>query len=194
MLLAACAPKASTATRPEPKAAVSSGPEVACYRGLSRVAPAGGQLVGTIDLLLKRTVDPGQSMIIEQMVQKSSKQGEKPTEYTTSMKVAGNHFTAVESTLDIKSEGELIGEPWKWNAWTSRATLTDGSSIDSSFTRDASGLKADKQVFGPLGVLRVTLNETYAPITAETFEQERREMLGLPAQSPDAGAATGSPR
>jgi|GEM_PF-3081201 len=194
LLLVACAPKVGPATQPERKAAVSSGPDVSYYRGLSKVTPAGGQLIGTIDLLFKRTVDPERSMIIEQTVQKSSKQGEKPTEYTSSMKVVGNRFTAVESTLGIKSEGELTGEPWKWNAWTSRATLTDGSTVESSFTRDAGGLKADKQIFGPLGVLRVTLSETYAPITADSFEQERREMLGLPSESPDAGTAPGSPR
>ncbi len=185
LLLVACAPKASTIGKPEASAAPASPSiEVTHYRGLSRVALAGGQMVGTIDLLMKRTVDPGQSIITEQIAQKSSKQGEKPVEYTTTIRVSGNHFALSEPTLNITGEGDLTGEPWKWNRWTSRATLMDGSSVDSSFTRDPNGMKADKQVFGPLGVVRATLSESYQPIAAEVFEQERREMLGLHEVAP----------
>jgi hypothetical protein len=190
LLLVACVPKASTVAKPEDSAAGLPGPEITYYRGVSTVVLAGGQMVGTIDLLMKRTVDPNQSMITEQTVQKSSKQGEKPTEYTSSMKVSGSRFTVVESTLGIRAEGELIGEPWRWNAWTSHATLSDESSIDSAFSRSPNGMKADKRVSGPLGVLRVTLTESYQLVTAETFEKERREMLGLPLGTPDAGAAS----
>lgn len=198
LLLLSCASKAGTAAKPQassPSAPAPPGPEVTYYRGLSAVALTTGQTVGTIEVLLKRSLDPARGTITEQIAQRSSKKGEIPVEFAITSKVSGNHYTSYEPTLGIQGEGDLVGDPWKWKSWTSHSVLQDGSSVDATFTREGSGLQAEKEVRGPLGVLRLTMSETYQPLSAEVFELGRSEMLGVPAaQSADGGTPAPEPR
>jgi hypothetical protein len=137
---------------------------------------------------VKRTVDPAQSTITQEMIQQRSFAAADPSraftrERTMVMKVTGSHFTLTETHGAFTGEGDLTGDPWRWTSWTSKAQLTNGAEVTSRDALDASGLQSDTEIRDAHGV-RITITIHLRPIDEATFEAARSRLRELPAAQP----------
>ena len=154
----------------------------AYYKGAVTVHLADGRAVPGGATYVKRTLDPSKSTITELVVQAASRPGEKPREFVVTMKVEGARFTMTERSKSFTGDGELVGTPWAWSAWTSRSVLPDGNTVESHDTLVSTGLQTEKKVKNAQGEVSVTLNEDFAAIAKGAFEKARTDILNPPAE------------
>ena len=114
------------------------------HRGLLLRAGAesGAQAAGegggepTADLLLRRTLQPEASRIVEESVRFDRTPGARPRPYTVILDVDGDAVTLSESEQRYSGTGMLHGEPWRWDSWDLTYTLTSGIRVDARCALD----------------------------------------------------------
>lgn len=153
-------------------------PQVTCFFGDSESFLTSGQRVGRSKLIVKRTLDPAQKTITEQVITVDSRSDVPAREFMVTMLVDGARFTMTERNNAFSGDGGLVGEPWKWTGWHSHALIPDGSTIDSEDVLTKEGLKVTKTYSGPDGSVRMTFNEMLAPITEKEFHELRARAFG----------------
>jgi hypothetical protein len=142
------------------------------YLGESKVATADGKPLGNMVMLVKRELRPAESRIIETVLMVSSRRAEPIKEYLTVMAVKGSRFTMREQSGAFSGSGELDGNAWEWNAWTSTSKMPgqNGGTIVSRDKLTERGMTTSKELSGPDGAVRVRFAEDYAAIDGATYE------------------------
>jgi hypothetical protein len=169
VIVAACG--GSPATPATPTAAptpVAPAPaaSTACYAGSAETTlAANGQVVDKFEAVAKRTLDPSTSTIREEVAMG----GSRPGRYKVTMVVTGSKLTMKEDGGAFTGEGDLVGTPWAWSSWTSRATMEGGIKVTSTDTVDGDKLEARKTVEQG-GQVIVTIVERFTALPCDQFE------------------------
>lgn len=111
--LAACSgPTAHPPTTPTAPPTAST----ACYAGVSIGMGARARTIA------RRTVDPAARQIIED-VSHDDAGAHGAKSFHVVMTVDGDRFAMTEARGAFTGTGNLVGEPWRWTAWTSTSTI-----------------------------------------------------------------------
>jgi hypothetical protein len=180
-----CAPPATPATGHTATAPLASGAPAAAteyFHGTSEVYPLpraeGAPPVATTRALIRRTVDPARSVIVEDVVSEDGR-GRPAREYVVTMTVSGAAFTMEERAGAFRGTGTLEGPPWRWSAWTSHAVLPDGGMVDSRDRLTDASLEVEKEYRGAHGA--VLMVEHFARIDHAAYDRLRAELGVAPA-------------
>jgi hypothetical protein len=131
----------------------------------SGIAATGGATgEATADLLLRRTLEPGASRIVEASARFDRAAAGRARPYTVILDVDGDTVALRESEGAYSGTGTLHGEPWRWTSWDTTYTLTSGIRVDAAYElrQAADGgllLHGEKTAYGPDGSLALTLLE-----------------------------------
>lgn len=167
-------PAATVATA---EAVAAAGP-IVCFFGPVResgaMAAGGGAGEPTANLLLRRSLQPEASRIVEETVRFDRSGGGRARVYTTTFDVDGDAVTLSESGGSYAGSGTLHGEPWRWTAWDLAYMLTSGIRVDARYELRHGGdggdggllLHGEKTAYGPDGSLALTLVEELRQIPA----------------------------
>lgn len=138
------------------------------YKGTNTTRSPDGQVMGTGETLLRRVFDGPNSQIIEHVITRDAQQGLQ--ENTLTFAVTGATFK--ENTVGFT--GDLKGEPWEWTEWTSRGTLPNGLSVESTTTINPDNVTVDMK-FRNGDTLQFTLTHELSAVTQDAFEAARQE-------------------
>ena len=116
----------------------------------------------------RRDLDPVAGTITERFVAEAD-----GTETLTLLQVDADAGTF---SLDINAgeytgAGTLVGEPWDWTAWSSRAEASDGSYALSEDAVTETGIHTDKEGFSADGTPEWTLTEDLFLVDEETHDE-----------------------
>ena len=147
----------------------------------------------TADLLLRRTLQPEASRIVEESVRFDRSPGARPRPYTVILDVDGDAVTLSESEQRYSGTGMLHGEPWRWDSWDLTYTLTSGIRVDARCALDrgddgsdgsddaAAVLHCERIAYGPDGAAALRLSEDLTRISMAECES-RFAAVRLPAE------------
>lgn len=163
----------STPRPVEPEPAPPGLPEATtlCYRAMSRISVPDVGVLGSSGLLVRRTIDPATSRIVEEVVEFDAPQEQPPREYVLDATVDGERFTF--ELEGGRGEGRLVGEPWAWTGWSSETTLADGSRVVSEDEASGRDIRFRQQVFDPTGAPVVVAEGLLNRISCREFETLR---------------------
>ena len=164
-----------------------------CYFG--PVIESGAQAAGegdgepTADLLLRRTLQPEASRIVEESVRFDRTPAARPRPYTVILDVDGDAVTLTESEQRYSGSGMLHGVPWRWDSWDLTYTLTSGIRVDARCALDdgdggedaAAVLHCERIAYGPDGAAALRLSEDLTRISMAECES-RFAAVRLPAE------------
>lgn len=165
------------ATPPSPASA--TGP-VTCYYGPVTQTPNDGEPRVTADLLIRRTLEPEASRIVEDSVRfdhgRNANGDRRPRTYRSLYTVQDNGFELSEESGAYSGIGTLEGEPWRWTAWDFAYTLESGIRVTGRYeVRPAEAgadgqagsllLVGEKTAYGPDGSAALRLHENLAQIS-----------------------------
>ena len=153
LALAACSGGAPRPTPPETPPPPAS---TVCYAGMS---VGMGQTART---LARRTVDPIAHQIIED-VRHDDGGAHGANSFHVVMAVDGDHFTMTEAGNAFRGSGTLVGDPWRWTAWSSTSEIPNaGITVSSDDELTETGMVATKQIKRDGKVLGTTKDELKA--------------------------------
>lgn len=116
------APVNTAAAAPPPGTPIAR--TLTCYQRVNHVPP------DPEPVILRRTLDPVHHTISEQ-------EASIPLETFT---VTGDRFTDGNDAGHMHIEGQLVGEPWHWMAWTETVTYRNGTTMVTSTKTTETGL------------------------------------------------------
>jgi len=180
-------------TPPPPSSEALLHSSATCYFG--PVTESGAQAAGegdgepTADLLLRRTLQPEASRIVEESVRFDRTPGARPRPYTVILDVDGDAVTLTESDQRYSGSGMLHGVPWRWDSWDLTYTLTSGIRVDARCALDdgdggedaAAVLHCERIAYGPDGAAALRLSEDLTRISMAECES-RFAAVRLPAE------------
>lgn len=185
-------PSVETAVRPvePPAAALESQVEpplerVRCFAGEQRVRLATGEAQPGAETVIRRTLDPAASTIVEEVLRIDPLPRVPPRVYKIVSEVEGDRFELVESGGAYVGSGTLRGVSWRWTGWSSEYALTSGIRVESESEIDDGGnLVTRQQVYGPDGREVMTIEQTAAPVPLKECDRRIREVA---APAPSSG-------
>jgi hypothetical protein len=129
-------------------------PRVACYFGELMVAKPGEEQTNQGALLVKLTIDPAKSRMVEEIW--SFPLYER---YDITRTIDGAAFTMRQDDGSFTGSGTLDGEPWIWRGWASTSRSADQSTLVETSTRFVDGaLVTREKVMNKDGQLRVEIH------------------------------------
>jgi hypothetical protein len=149
--------------------------ETHCYLGTVQTFSPTGSSLGEARAVVRRTLQPATSTIIEEVVL-DDRQRPPAREFVTTYFVNGNHFRLKEQSQAFEGEGEFKGENWKWESWTSHVRLPDSNTVESSDELTFEGMTSEKRVLSPNDKLLIRINEFYKSIALSECEDKRKEL------------------
>ena len=178
LFLGACASTlpqpASVQPTSESKAvAVKPAPEEVrqtCYEGTSTVRLPDGQSVPGGRTLVRRTLQPSQEKIVEEVISFDSRPEVPPKSFVVDMAVTGSQFKMTERSGAFEGTGSLTGEAWKWSEWASSSRIPNGMVVTSKDTLRPGGMVAKKVVRGAEGQVLFELDEEYTTVDCARFK------------------------
>jgi hypothetical protein len=139
-----------------------------CYRGMSHISAPDGSSLGSGGVMVRRTVDPAASRIVEEVVEYDAPNEEPPAERVLAATVEGDRFTfAFEGG---QGSGTLTGEPWLWTSWRSETVLADGMRVVSEDEASGRDIAFRQQVFDASGAPLVVVEGVLLRIQCEEWE------------------------
>src|SRR5215468_6450313 len=93
-----------------------------------KLSEASGKVYGSQVILLEKTVDPDNNLIIERAV--VVKPDGNAEEFTITHKVTVNTFTLSDTKGTVTGAGTLFGPEWKWTYFKATIESTNGSRIE----------------------------------------------------------------
>lgn len=140
-----------------------SGATIRCWFGELMVGRDGADESYEGELLVKLTVDPSQSIIVEDTFAFPLFE-----RFTVTRKVHGNSFTLEQDDGAFTGKGALEGDTWAWNAWTSTAISSDQTTRVESETRLIEGeLITRENILAADGSLRASLHQALVPVPVD---------------------------
>jgi hypothetical protein len=136
LLVASCTPHDKP---PRPPVALPAASTV-CYAGTTT---GNGEEARTI---LRRTVNPAAGTITED-ASHGAESAHGATSFHVVETVTGDQYAMTEARGVFSGSGQLMGEPWKWNQWSSAQHLAKAPiEIDSDDELTDTGMKATKKI------------------------------------------------
>jgi hypothetical protein len=160
-----------------PMGALAVPPEKLYYLGEVKLSAPTGQSMGSQVILLEKTLDRDQAMIIERaIVVKADGNSE---EWTMRMAVKeDNTFTLTDDAKKVEGTGKLFGPAWKWTYFKGTFKAANGIQIeDENFMADDSVGSARKKVTGPDGRIYMYMDMSLKGVTPKTFEILRAGLM-----------------
>lgn len=152
-------------TKPCAAAAV----EKTYFIGEAKLSTESGKPLGSQVLLLEKTQDPDNHLIVERAV--VVKPDRTAEEYTMNMTVTGDSFTLKDTASTTTGSGTLFGPAWQWTYWRGTFKSSNGVRIeDENFLADPTVGVARKKIIGPDGKVLMYMDVTMKSITPQTFE------------------------
>jgi len=158
-------------------------PQVQCYAGKGEVTLADGRKLPTGEKVVRRTLDPLNSRILEEVLELDPSGERPPQVWVVRLKVERNprpdpaavepnlrcafFFRASEDTDRFEGLGCLEGEAWAWQAWTASYRLATRGKVESSDRLEADGLHVTQKVWNDMDVLEAQVEELLVPVGAE---------------------------
>lgn len=139
------------------------------YAGEARLSSEAGQSLGSQVILLEKTHDRDNSLIVERAI--VVKPDRSVEEYTMTMKVSGGSFTLKDDRNTVQGSGTLAGPAWNWTYF--KATYQSGNGVrieDENYMADPSVLVARKRISDPDGKVLTYMDVTLKSVTPRTFE------------------------
>jgi hypothetical protein len=129
---------------PPDVAETPSQPTVSCYSGKVDIsATVGGPVVDAYEAVVRRTADPGQGTIREEVATSGAHGGR----FDVLMKVQGNAFTMNEAGGAFTGTGTLqLTADWAGGNWTSHAVVPGGIEVDSQDEATATHMHVSKDI------------------------------------------------
>jgi|GEM_PF-6835996 len=173
----------TTADVAAPLPAVPPGPEsaagpVLCFYGPVTQTASGGEATVAADLVVRRTLEPEASRVVEETVRIERAANRRTRPYRTLYDVDGDRFVLREEGGAYAGTGTLEGEPWRWSAWDLDYSLESGIRVTGRYEirpRETDGgsqpehfvLVGEKTAYGPDGSEALRLHEELAQVTPE---------------------------
>ena len=151
-LVACSGPAARPPTAPARPPAAST----ACYAGVSTGM---GQRARTI---ARRTIDPAARQIVED-VSHDDAGAHGAKRFHVVMTVDGDQFTMTEAGGAFSGTGNLVGEPWRWTAWTSTSKIPHTAiTVEADDEVTETTLRSTKKIVQDGKLLATTTEELVA--------------------------------
>jgi len=156
--------------------------KVACYYGELMVARPGENETNQGALLVKLTMDPTTSRMVEETW--SFPLYER---YVVTRDIHGASFTLRQDDGAFVGNGTLEGQPWIWSGWKSTTTSADKATRVESATHFQDGdLVTHERVLDADGALRVSVDQSLIEIPLDEcdhmFDKARTTAASLAAQ------------
>jgi hypothetical protein len=119
----------------------ATGPRMTCYLRAGHIPP------DMTIVVLVRTLDPAQHMIVERRIGDDAELILGNQTFT----VSGARFSDLRDAI-THAEGELEGPPWQWTAWTTSRRINDGTTLKTWTLANDRGLVEHAVVHYPDGV------------------------------------------
>jgi hypothetical protein len=171
----------------EQKAAAPAKAEVRCYAGKGEVTLADGSKIPSGEKIVRRTLDPLNSRILEEVVELDPAGERPPQVWEVRLKVEHNarpvptakepnlrcayYFRAKEATDRLEGLGCLEGEAWSWKAWSATYQLPSRGKIESSLRLEADGLHELQKVWNDMDVLEAQVEALLSPVDAKVCSE-----------------------
>jgi len=140
------------------------------YVGEATLSGEAGQAMGSQVILLEKTHDPGQNLIVERAIVVKPG-GQAAEEHTMEMKVDGDRFTIKDLRNTVQGNGKLFGPAWRWTYFKAEYASANGAKIeDENYMNDPAVLVARKKISAPSGKVLMYMDVTLKAITPETFK------------------------
>ena len=151
--------------------------QVAYFLGEVRMSSPSGQAIGNSLSLVKRTLNPDESRIIELVV--SIDPGKPTKEFTTIFEVQGARFVMKDTEGTFTGEGGLIGKAWEWSGWNYEVEFTGARKgrLKGEDFLGPEGLTVKKSFATADGVVRMLFIEDLKPISKATYDILRAKVL-----------------
>jgi len=151
---------ADTTDQADAPAATALPSKTACYYGELMVARAGETETNQGALLVKLTMDPSASRMVEETW--SFPLYER---YVVTRTIRGASFTLRQDDGAFVGNGTLEGQPWIWSGWKSTTTSADKATRVESATHFQDGdLVTHERVLDANGGLRVSVDQSLVEI------------------------------
>jgi hypothetical protein len=138
------------------------------YVGEAKLSDSSGKVYGSQVILLEKVHDPDNSQFVERAI--VVKPDGNAQEFTITLKVTGNTFTANDTKGTITGSGTLFGPEWKWTYFKATYQSTNGARIeDENFMTDPNVLVGRKRISAPAGKVVGFMDITLKSITPQTF-------------------------
>lgn len=166
---------------------------IAYYYGNVRYyAPDGQTPRGQTVSLVKRTVNPSASQIIEIVTQPDRQSPKRATDFKVILSRVGtsNEFSVSGDTF--RGVMAFTGADWNWNAWSYDIELTTGGFLRGSGTISCSGIDTNKEIQDQAHNTVLRMVEELRPISASEYERMKKALhSGESVSRMDCSAAYG---
>lgn len=139
--------------------------------------------------LIKRTISPSRSQIIEELIQPPRVEGQAAFSDVTTMTRVGtsNEFAVTDSLKSFQGKISFQGPEWKWTSWTYQiegvSGLMNGMTILGSAKLDSNDLHIEKVATGqyrlPDGSVKafsLTITEAEKEVSSSQYEACRQKL------------------
>lgn len=142
-------------------------------------SPDGKTPYGKSVSLIKRTVDPANSIITEIVLQPARDPKQKPKDINTVLKREGstNVFSTADDAKTFSGKLTFTGAEWSWNNWTYDIKLADGSKLDGKGVHSEAGIKTEKTFYKPDGVASILIKEDVKYISSDEYNSRHKQMM-----------------
>jgi hypothetical protein len=154
-------------TAPPPPAPLPPA-ETLCYRGMRHFSAPDGSSLGSGGVMVRRTIDPAASRIVQEAIQYHAPDGSPPVQRLLEATVEGERFTiALEGG---SGSGTLKGDPWAWISWNSEITLPDGTRVVAEDEASGRDIAFHQQVLDHSGTPQMLVEGVLLRIRCEEWE------------------------
>jgi hypothetical protein len=142
-------------------------------------SPDGKQSYGKTISLIKRTVVPSMSKIIEIAVQPSRNPKGKADKYITTLSRVGgsNKFLVRDEGNTFSGYMDFKGSEWKWNNWKYNISMKSGEKIAGEGRLDQEGLKTKKLFIGKDGKPTMQIKENLKSISETEYKKQYDQLM-----------------
>lgn len=153
-----------------PRATDAAPPEKFYFLGEAILSSADGKPMGSQVILLEKTHDREQSLIIERAI--IVKPDGKVDDETMTITVnEDSSFSLTDAKKTIEGTGTLFGPAWKWTYFKGSFKHNTGVVVDDeNFMTDDSVITARKKISGPGGRVFMYMEMSLKSVSPKSFE------------------------